>query len=237
MGTYFDVAYMLRSFPTLISYVHITVFITLLSAVVGVLLGSVIAVIRINNVRGFKELLTVFVSFMRGTPFLVQLFLVYFGVPEILSHMGFHVRNVPALLFVLVVFTLHVAAYGSEIMRSSIKAVSAGEKEAAASLGMTTFQSYTRVILPQAFALAIPPLINTVIGVVKGTALIFNVGIVDIMRQADLMGGNSQRSLELFVDVAIIYGILIFLITMIGRAMEAHYVITDQSGKLQSSEE
>lgn len=129
MGTYFDVAYMLRSFPTLISYVHITVFITLLSAVVGVLLGSVIAVIRINNVRGFKELLTVFVSFMRGTPFLVQLFLVYFGVPEILSHMGFHVRNVPALLFVLVVFTLHVAAYGSEIMRSSIKAVSAGKKK------------------------------------------------------------------------------------------------------------
>ena len=68
-----------------------------------------------------------------------------------------------------------------------------GEKEAAMSLGMTSFQSYRRVILPQAFTMAIPPLINSVIGMMKGTSLIFNVGVVDIMRRADLMGANSQR--------------------------------------------
>ncbi len=114
------------------------------------------------------------------------------------------------------VFTLHIAAYSAEIMRSSIDAVAPGEKEAAKSLGMTEFQSYVRIILPQAFTMSIPPLTNLVIGMLKGTALIFNVGVVDMMRKADLMGGNSQRYLELFVDAAIIYGILIIIVSLLG---------------------
>ncbi len=119
----------------------------------------------------------------------------------------------PGLVFVYAVFTLHIAAYSAEIMRSSIDAVAPGEKEAAKSLGMTEFQSYVRIILPQAFTMSIPPLTNLVIGMLKGTALIFNVGVVDMMRKADLMGGNSQRYLELFVDAAIIYGILIIIVS------------------------
>lgn len=223
MGTYFDVGYMIRSFPQIASYVHITLFITLASAFLGILLGSFFAVLRVKKVPVLSQILVVYISFIRGTPFLVQLFLIYFGAPEILQHLGISTRGVPGMVFVLIVFTLHIAAYGAEIMRSSIGAVAAGEKEAAESLGMTEFQAYTRVILPQAFRLAIPPLVNTVISVLKGTALIFNVGIVDMMRKADLMGGNSQRYLELFVDVAVIYGILVFIITQIGRFAERHY--------------
>lgn len=223
MGTYFDVGYMIRSFPQIVSYVHITLFITLASAFLGILLGSFFAVLRVKKVPVLSQILVVYISFIRGTPFLVQLFLIYFGAPEILQHLGISTRGIPGMVFVLIVFTLHIAAYGAEIMRSSIGAVAVGEKEAAESLGMTEFQAYTRVILPQAFRLAIPPLVNTVISVLKGTALIFNVGIVDMMRKADLMGGNSQRYLELFVDVAVIYGILVFLITQIGRFAERHY--------------
>lgn len=141
------------------------------------------------------------------------------------------------MLFVLVVFTLYLAAYSSEIMRSSIEAVSKGEKEAAMSLGMTAFQSYCRVILPQALVLAIPPLINTVLSVLKGTSLIFNVGVVDIMRKADLLGGNSQRYLELFIDVAIIYGILVFVITQLGRAAERHFDVTQKNTLTKGVEE
>lgn len=220
MGTYFDVAYMIKSFPTLLGMVHITLLVTIVSAILGILLGAVIAILRIQRVLVVAPLLRVFISFMRGTPFLVQLFLAYFGVPEILAHVGISMKGVPPLAFVLAVFTLHMAAYGAEILRSSILAVPVGEKEAAMSLGMTSFQMYRRVILPQAFHMAMPALVNTVIGVVKGTSLIFNVGVVDIMRKAELMAGNSQRSLELYVDVAVIYGILIFLITRIGRFLE-----------------
>ena len=223
MGTYFNVTYMIKSFPALLGMVHITLLVTLVAAVCGILLGAGIAILRIQKVPVVAPVLRVFISFMRGTPFLVQLFLAYFGVPEIFSHIGISMKGVPPLAFVLAVFSLHMAAYGAEILRSSILAVPVGEKEAAMSLGMTTWQMYRRVILPQAFHMAIPALINTVVGVVKGTSLIFNVGVVDIMRKAELMAGNSQRSLELYVDVAIIYGILIFLIARIGRFLERRH--------------
>lgn len=237
MGKYFDISYMIQSFPGLLSAVHITVAVTLISAFTGICLSVLLAVIRENHVKGLSQAVVVYVSFIRGTPFLVQLFLVYFGVPEILSHAGADTRNVPPLLFVLIVFTLHVAAYGSEIMRSSIAAVSEGQKEAAASLGMTGWQSYRRVILPQAFSMAVAPLINTVIGVIKGTSLIFNVGIVDIMRKADLMGGNSQRYLELFVDVALIYGVLIFFISQVGQILEKKSFLQGHVGSAASGKE
>ena len=214
MGKYFDVSYMIQAFPQLLNYVHVTVLITVISAILGVILGSIIAIIRLKKVPVLNQLFIVFISFMRGTPFLVQLFLIYFGVPEIMSHMGLNMRNVPGLVFVYAVFTLHIAAYSAEIMRSSIDAVAPGEKEAAKSLGMTEFQSYVRIILT-----------NLVIGMLKGTALIFNVGVVDMMRKADLMGGNSQRYLELFVDAAIIYGILIIIVSLLGRLLEKRFTI------------
>ena len=238
MGKYFDVTYMIQSFPTLLAYVHVTVFITIVSAFLGILLGSIIAIVRIKRISVLSRILIVFISFMRGTPFLVQLFLIYFGVPEVLNRLGFDVRNVPGLLYVLIVFLLHVAAYSAEIMRSSINAVAKGEKEAALALGLTEIQSYYRIILPQAFTLAIPALINTVIGVIKGSSLIFNVGVVDMMRKADLMGSNSMRSLELYVDVAIIYCILIVIISLAGQALEKRYRVEDRYNEknLQLSE-
>ncbi|MBP6923182.1 MAG: amino acid ABC transporter permease [Veillonella sp.] len=238
MSKYFDVGYMIQSLPTLLSYIHVTLMITAVSAVLGILLGSLIAIVRIKKVPVLNQILVVFISFMRGTPFLVQLFLIYFGVPEIMSHLGMNVRNLPGLVFVYVVFTLHIAAYSAEIMRASISAVSQGEKEAAMAIGMTELQSYVRIILPQAFTLSIPPLTNLIIGMLKGTALVFNVGVVDMMRRADLMGGNSQRYLELFVDAAIIYAVLIFIVTTAGRWIEKRYTVGErQTERVLLSEE
>ena len=238
MSKYFDVGYMIQSLPTLLSYIHVTLIITAVSAVLGILLGSLIAIVRIKKVPVLNQILVVFISFMRGTPFLVQLFLIYFGVPEIMSHLGMNVRNLPGLVFVYAVFTLHIAAYSAEIMRASISAVSQGEKEAAMAIGMTELQSYVRIILPQAFTLSIPPLTNLIIGMLKGTALVFNVGVVDMMRRADLMGGNSQRYLELFVDAAIIYAVLIFIVTTAGRWIEKRYTVGErQTERVLLSEE
>ena len=238
MSKYFDVGYMIQSLPTLLSYIHVTLMITAVSAVLGILLGSLIAIVRIKKVPVLNQILVVFISFMRGTPFLVLLFLIYFGVPEIMSHLGMNVRNLPGLVFVYVVFTLHIAAYSAEIMRASISAVSQGEKEAAMAIGMTELQSYVRIILPQAFTLSIPPLTNLIIGMLKGTALVFNVGVVDMMRRADLMGGNSQRYLELFVDAAIIYAVLIFIVTTAGRWIEKRYTVGErQTERVLLSEE
>lgn len=233
MGSYFSVQYMLDSLPTLASYLPVTVFITLVSGVIGIFLGMLLAVVRVRKVPVLNLLPRIFISFIRSTPFLVQLFVVYFGVPELLQKLGVDVDSLPPMLFILVIFVLHVGAYGAEILRASIQSVAPGEKEAAASLGMTTCQIYRRVILPQAFVLSIPPLLNEIISTLKSTALIFNVGIVDMMRQADLMGGNSQRYLELYVDAAILYGVLIFALTVAGRLTEKHFNVEERARKVQ----
>lgn len=233
MGSYFSVQYMLASLPTLASYLPVTVFITLISGVLGIFLGMLLAVVRVRKIPVLNLLTRIFISFIRSTPFLVQLFVVYFGVPELLQKLGVDVDALPPMLFILVIFVLHVGAYGAEILRASIQSVAPGEKEAAASLGMTTCQIYRRVILPQAFVLSIPPLLNEIISTLKSTALIFNVGIVDMMRQADLMGGNSQRYLELYVDAAILYGVLIFALTVAGRLTEKHFNVEERARKLQ----
>lgn len=223
MGTYFDLQYLVMSLPILLSYVHITIWITVVSILAGVAIGCAVALIRINRLYLLEKICIVYVSFMRGTPFLVQLFLIYFGLPELLQKFNLPVgRDVPALLYVCIIFSLHVGACGAEVMRSAILAVPKGQMEAGYSIGMNTAQAYRRILLPQAFTLAIAPLGNIVISTVKGTSLVFNVGVVDMMRKADLMGAYSQRSLELYIDLAIIYVLLVVIISQAVKRLEKY---------------
>jgi len=201
--------------------VHITVLITFVAAVIGIAIGCIVALIRINKIKVLDKIAAVYISFIRGTPFLVQLFLAYFGLPELMQKLGYQgIRDIPALFYVYIVFSLHVGAYIAEIIRSAILAVDNGQLEAAYAIGMGTIEAYTRIILPQAFSMAIPAICNTIISTLKGTALVFNVGVIDMMRKADLMGANSHRSLELYIDVAIIYIALVFIISKLSTLLE-----------------
>lgn len=221
MGTYFDLAYLLQTFPVILSYVHTTLLITLVASGAGLALGSLIALTRIHRIAGLDACLALYISFFRGTPFLVQLFLAYFGLPELLQKLGYQgVRDIPTLFYVFLVFSLHFAAYGAEIIRSAILAVDRGQMEAAHSIGMGTVSAYRRIVLPQAFAIALPAIGNQVIAILKGTSLVFHVGVIDMMRQADFMGANSQRSLELYINVLIIYILLVLIISRLGALLE-----------------
>lgn len=204
---------MLKAFPILLSYIDVTIIVTIVAEVFGILLGCLVALIRINKIKALNQISLVYISFIRGTPFLVQLYLVCFGLPQLLQSLGYQdIRSIPGLLFVFLVMSIHAGAYIAEIMRSSILAVDKGQLEAAHSIGMNSRQAYIRIILPQAFRMAIPALGNNVISTLKGTSLIFNVGVVDMLRKADLMGSYSYRHLELYVDIAIIYILLCFAI-------------------------
>ncbi|MEL7633587.1 MULTISPECIES: amino acid ABC transporter permease [Sporomusa] len=204
---------MLKAFPILLSYIDVTIIVTIVAEVFGILLGCLVALIRINKIKALNQISLVYISFIRGTPFLVQLYLVCFGLPQLLQSLGYQdIRSIPGLLFVFLVMSIHAGAYIAEIMRSSILAVDKGQLEAAHSIGMNSRQAYIRIVLPQAFRMAIPALGNNVISTLKGTSLIFNVGVVDMLRKADLMGSYSYRHLELYVDIAIIYILLCFAI-------------------------
>jgi len=216
VGSYFSFDYMIKSMPILLSYIDVTLLVTVVAEIFGVFLGCCIALVRVHRIKGLNEVAGVYISFVRGTPFLVQLYLICFGLPQLLQGLGYtEVRSLPGLLFVFLVMGLHAGAYIAEVMRSSILAIEAGQFEAARSIGMTNVQTYRRIVLPQAFRLAIPALGNNVISTLKGTSLIFNVGVVDMLRKADLLGSYSYRHLELYMDIGIIYIVLCFFIQII----------------------
>lgn len=220
MGTYFDFGYMIKSFPLLLSYVHITLGLTAAAAAGGLALGALLALAIIKKIPVLAQLARIYISFMRGTPFLVQLFLFYFGLPELLIQLGFTAaHSVPGIIYVSLVFVLHVGGYGAELMRTAILAVPAGQREAALACGLSEWQSYRQVIFPQAIKIAADPLVNTIVSTLKDTSLVFNVGIIDMMRKADLLGANSQRNLELYIDTAIIYILLVLALHYGGKAV------------------
>lgn len=220
MGTYFDLGYMVKSFPQLLSYVHITLGLTAVAVTGGLALGSLLALAIIKKLPVLAQMARIYISFMRGTPFLVQLFLFYFGLPEILIQLGFTAaHSVPGIIYVSFVFAMHMGGYGAELMRTAILAVPAGQKEAALACGLSEWQSYKQVIFPQAIKIAAEPLVNTIVSTLKDTSLVFNVGIIDMMRKADLLGANSQRNLELYIDTAIIYILLVLALHYGGKAV------------------
>jgi len=220
MGTYFDFGYMIKSFPLLLSYVHITLGLTAAAAAGGLALGALLALAILKKIPVLAQLARIYISFMRGTPFLVQLFLFYFGLPELLIQLGFTAaHSVPGIIYVSLVFVLHMGGYGAELMRTAILAVPAGQREAALACGLSEWQSYRQVIFPQAIKIAADPLVNTIVSTLKDTSLVFNVGIIDMMRKADLLGANSQRNLELYIDTAIIYILLVLALHYGGKAV------------------
>ena len=207
----------------------------------GLILALVFAVVKINRVRILYPIQAVFVSFLRGTPILVQLMLTYYGIPLFLRYLNgefgldWNINEIPPAIFAITAFAFNEAAYMSETIRAAIQAVDAGEIEAARSLGMTSAQVYRRVIIPNAAVIATPSLINSLIGLTKGTSLAFSAGIVEMYAQAQILGGADYRYFERYISVALVYWVISILIENIGRSVENHMAIkvpeaTDISG-------
>ena len=168
MKSVFDPKYILEFIPKLVEALPVTLLMTAVAMVGGLLLGFVLAIIKIKKVPVLRQICALYVSFMRGTPLLVQLFLSYYGLPIFLSvineefNINININQVPAIIFVFIAFILNEAAYLSETIRATILSIDKNEIEAAMSLGMTNFQTMRRVILPQALLVALPILGNTI---------------------------------------------------------------------------
>ena len=195
-------------------------------AIFGLLLALLFAIVKINRVKVLYPIQAFFVSFLRGTPVLVQLMMTYYGIPLVLKAInqqfqtGWNINAIPAAVFAVVAFSFNEAAYASETIRAAILSVNPGEIEAARSLGMTNAQVYRRVIIPNAAVVATPTLINSLIGLTKGTSLAFSAGVVEIFAQAQILGGADYRYFERFISVALIYWAVSALIEFIGRRIE-----------------
>ena len=214
------------AFPSVIGKLPVTILLALGGAFFGIIFAMIFALVKINRVRILYPLQAVFVSFLRGTPLLVQLMLTYYGIPLILKAINqsygtaFNINAIPAELFAIVALAFNEAAYASETIRAAILSVDPGEIEAARSLGMTNRQVYRRIIIPNAAVVATPTLINSLIGLTKGTSLAFSASVVEIFAQARIIGGSDLKYFERFITVSIVYWIVNILIEMLGRHIE-----------------
>lgn len=202
----------------------LTLFMLGLSLLFSLLLGFVIALIRIQKKPVLSKMATIYLSFMRCTPLLVQLFLVYFGLPQLLLLVHIDINSWSRITFLVIAFSLHTAAPLSEVIRSAYFSIDKGQFEAAYSIGMNYFQSLRRIILPQAFIAALPNLGNATISLLKDTALAFSIGIIDIMGQVRLILGNNYGigMFEIYVTISLVYWSICIVIEIIVSYLEKH---------------
>lgn len=225
-GKLFSLRAVFEAIPGILQNLPITLLLTAGGAVFGILLAMVFAIVKINRVKVLYPIQAFFVSFLRGTPLLVQLMLTYFGIPLLLKAINqkygtsFNINEIPASVFAIVAFAFNEAAYASETIRAAILSVDPGEIEAARSLGMTNKQVYMRVIIPNAAVVATPSLINSLIGLTKGTSLAFSAGVVEIFAKAQAIAGADYRYFERFISVSLIYWAVNILIEQLGRWIE-----------------
>ncbi|GGH23348.1 amino acid ABC transporter permease [Paenibacillus segetis] len=211
MPNIFDIELVFTLIPKLLKYLPVTIELTAISMLVGLLLGLLLALIKIKKIPVLYQLSVVFISFIRGTPILVQLYLTYAGIPLILKYYnfyhdtGYNVNSIPSIFYVLLALSLNEAAYSSEIIRAALLSVDKGQIEAAHSLGMTYGQVLKRIILPEAFIVALPTLGNALIGLMKGTSLAFVCSVVEITAQSRILAGNNLRFFESYCSLALIY--------------------------------
>lgn len=190
-----------QSAPLLLKGAGYTVLLSVIGMGVGVVLGFGLALMRLSRSPLLRWPAAVYVSAFRGTPLLVQLFLIYYGLPK------FGVELSP-LVSAGIGFSLNIAAYASEILRSAIDAVDKGQWEAAGVLGMSRGQALRRVILPQAARTALAPLSNSFIGLVKDTSLAAVIQVPELVRQTQLIVARTYEVFTLYLAAAAIYWIL-----------------------------
>ncbi|MCA1296532.1 amino acid ABC transporter permease [Paenibacillus sp. alder61] len=185
----------------LLTGAFLTLQITLISMFFGILIGLITAIARLKGNRVLRGMAKGYVSIIRGTPLMVQIFIVYFGLPDLSIQLS-------PMMSAYISMSLNVGAYLSETFRATILSVEHGQTEAAQSLGMTPWQTMRYVILPQAARIAIPPLGNTFIGMLKETSLISVVTVVELFRAAQILIARYYVAMPFLIAIGIMYWVM-----------------------------
>lgn len=221
-----NLRFILESTPAIIKAIPITLLMAFASAIIGWILGLGIALIRKANIAIVAQVCAVFVSFMRGVPMVILLYIAYYALPILIYNYGLSigveidVNAVPPVIYAITALLLDQAAYSSEIFRSALSAVDEGQMEAAYSVGMTKTQALVRIIFPQAFAIAIPNLGGLFLGLVKGTSLAYYVGVYEITATANLLAMPALNFIESYIMTTIVYEVISFIINKLFRYSE-----------------
>ena len=187
--------------PLLKAAVTVTIPLTLISFVLGLAVALVVALMRLSPVRAVSGVARAYVSVIRGTPLLLQLFIIFYGLPAL----GVTFNPFPAAV---IAFTLNVGGYAAEVIRSAILSVPKGQWEAASTVGMDYVTTLRRVVLPQATRTAIPPLSNTLISLVKDTSLASTIQVTELLRVAQEAAAPTYQFFAMYSVAAVYYWVI-----------------------------
>ena len=215
----FNVEIIKNALPLLLAGAGITIEISAISVGLGLAIGCLVSIIRLTQFRLLRYLGNVYVDFIRGTPLLVQIFLVYFALPAIIG------QRVDAFFAAISACSINSGAYVAEIFRGGIQSIDNGQMEAGRSLGMSWWQTMRYIILPQAFKRIIPPLGNEFIAMLKDSSLVSVIGFEELTRRGQLVIARTYASFEIWLTVAFIYLLMTFTISRAVDYLERRYRI------------
>ncbi len=210
-----DATIIIDSLPSLLKATLMTIFLSGISILIALVIGFVTALIRIVKIKVLYQIASVYISIIRGTPLLVQIYVIYFGLPQI----GITIDPIPSGILAL---SLNAGAYLSESFRASILAVDNGQMEAAKSMGMTYWQALRRIIFPQSLRIAIPTLSNSFIVLIKDTSLVSVITVTELLQMSSLIIAKTFEPLTIYLTAAVLYWLVITFFTSLLNKLEKH---------------
>jgi len=223
-----DLKFMADTFLLALTGVPVTLGITAVALLVSTPVAFFMAISKIYNVKIVKQIVTAYVSFIRGTPVVLQILIIYSLLPSLFNSIiksagwNINVFDINPIIYAFIVFSINASASLSEIFRSALLTVNKGQLEAALSIGMSPVQAYTRIIIPQALVTAIPNICNLTISIIKGTSLAFMMTVKEVTAIAKIAASYGYNYIEAYLDILIIYIILCSLIQFIFGWLEKH---------------
>lgn len=206
--------------PLLFEGLKITIGIALLSIAIGIVIGLISCLMGLSSNPVLKAISSVYVWLIRGTPMIVQAFFVFFAVPQVVKNITGNPFTFAPFTAGVITLSLNAGAYLSEIFRSGIQAVPKGQSEAARSLGLSKSKTMIKVVLPQAFKIIIPSLVNQFIITVKDTSILSVIGLAELVNRAKQYVGSTWRFFETYIYVGILYLVIISLLMLLSKYIE-----------------
>lgn len=210
------------SIPYILKGIGVTLEIAAFACVFGFMLGVLLSLIKLSGIKPLQWLADFYTSVFRGTPLVLQLIIIYMGIPQMFPSID--ISPMPAAILA---FSLNSAAYISEIIRGGIMAVDKGQSEAAQALGVSYTSMMKDIILPQALKNIIPALMNEFISLTKESAIVTVIGALDIMRRAYIVGGATFHYIEPLLVAGLIYYIIVLILSYAGKLVEKRMRIGD----------
>lgn len=204
----------MSALPFLIKGLQVTLYIFIIAILLGFLIGLVVALMRLAPIKILNWIAKFYVDAIRGTPFIVQLFFIYFGVNSL------NLISLNNTTAGIITVAINAGAYFAEIIRAGIQSIDKGQTEAARSIGFTSSQTMRYVVLPQAFRRMLPTITNQSIISLKDTSLLSIIGIADLTQQGQIQAAATFEAFKIWLTVGVVYFIIIYLLTLLANFVE-----------------